>query len=94
MSREIETTVTVYVDDVLDDISTEDLIAELSARKKQGQHNDADDLEDIRHALMGGRMQEALVLLERIMFPRGNPAGALTLAKTARDPATGRPVIQ
>ena len=64
-SFEVETTVTVYVSDVLEDIDTEDLIDELKSRKQYALVNDtqvapdAEFLEDLARSLELGRAMDA-----------------------------------
>jgi phenylalanyl-tRNA synthetase beta subunit len=71
--RIIDTTVSVDVAELLEDIDTDDLIEELEAR---GVHVLADDtsiLDLCREALAelsGGRPLEAQAILERALFPK------------------------
>lgn len=92
MRREVETT--VYVD--LDDFTTSELLDEIAYRRKREpspDHEDLlDDLDALRHALMGGRVHDALILLERVMMP--GPTNHPALSTLPRDPETGRPLIQ
>lgn len=74
MSISIDTTVYVEVDEVIDEISTEDLIEELRKRENGKRTPGAWPLEefaiDMRDYLLRGRIQGALALLEQFAYPK------------------------
>lgn len=62
--------VDVDLDDVLDDISTKDLIEELRSRDDYDPEPDATGLRFVRDCLMRGDLNGGLAALDAILFPR------------------------
>lgn len=72
----ISVEVDVEIDEIMNDLSDEDLIEECQTRKIGGFANGAtpfvrDYLDLAYEALLRGKRDEALALLDRLMFPTG-----------------------
>ena len=99
----INVSVDVNVDEVLDDIDTKDLVRELRSRARdEGESLVAEltnglsawDAEKLREAVKNDDGRRVIDLLAPMMFPNRHGPTVDKFAKLARDPATGRPVIQ
>ena len=103
MARRSSVHVSTYVDadEVLDQISTDDLVAELKSRAKAENgkmampENYRDTLEEAREALLSKRPLDVLALIERILYVKQeDKTDKYMRALAARDPVTKYPVIQ
>lgn len=98
----IRVNVDVDVGDVLDEVETKDLVRELRSRARdEGESLVAElthglsawDAEKLREAVKNDDGRRVIDLLAPLMFPARLPTPD-AFSKLARDPATGRPVIQ
>ena len=89
----VEVDAEVRIDDVLDQCDDEALEAEIKARGLKLPASVYPLLVEVQAELLCGRVQEAIVLLERIVRPKFLAEGVYEKARAIRDPASGRPVI-
>ncbi len=89
----VEVDARVNVADVLDMVEDEALEAEMKSRDLKVPPTVYPLLAEVEAELLCGRVQEAIVLLERIVRPKFLAEGVYEKARAIRDPATGRPVI-
>lgn len=68
MTKTIE--VEVDVDDILDDLSDDEVIAEVEARGYEIFSRDDNEMERIRSLISRGEAHEALLAMERYLFPK------------------------
>ena len=91
----VSTTVDVDLDDVLDEISTDDLRAELKRRNLEApQVFEGRFEEEIRAAADAGRAWDLLRLVQEAFSAETAYSRGERYAKLERDPVSGRPVIQ
>lgn len=92
----IRTYVEVDADEVLDELSDDDLLNELKSRKIDVPlFGDREHLmRDIEDAARAGRAFDLLLLVQSAILPSTSPCKATPYESLPRDPITGRPVIQ
>lgn len=86
----------VDVDDVLDQLSDDDLLEELKDRNLALGKSalDTDDLELIEHLAREGRAYDLLTVVQGCFGLNRSPCKPTPYASLERDPVSGRPVIQ
>lgn len=100
----IRVNVDVDIEDVLEEADTKDLINELHRRNKADGDRfvrnelsrglSAWDVEELKAAVLADDGRRVVDILAPVLLPSRTGPSVEQFAKLARDPATGRPVIQ
>lgn len=92
----IRTYVEVDVDEVLEELSVEDLLEVLKSRNVAIPAFDCSDTvrRDIEEAARAGRAFDLLLLVQSTLPMTKSPCPSTPYETLQRDPASGRPVIQ